>query len=115
MMRLDGEPVTPEQLRNLALINYGHFTTMTVDGAGVRGLGLHLERLVRDCRTVLAADLDPVRVRELARQAAEDAGSPAIMRVTVFDPALDLGHVGKPGQPRILKQCCPATTAGVSR
>jgi branched-subunit amino acid aminotransferase/4-amino-4-deoxychorismate lyase len=101
-MELDGIPVTPDDLSALALVNYGHFTSMRVDGTRVRGLELHLDRLVHDCQAIFAADLDPERVRTLARRVAEVAQTPAIMRVTVFDPDLGLGHPAGQAHPRVL-------------
>ena len=50
MAELNGAPITPEELQTLALINYGHFTSMRIEGGRVRGLSHHLERLARDCR-----------------------------------------------------------------
>ncbi|WP_236243074.1 aminotransferase class IV family protein [Streptomyces sp. CC228A] len=107
MAELNGEPVEPAQLQNLALTNYGHFTSMRVDDGRVRGLSLHMERLQRDCRTLFGTDLDPERVRELARRAAPATGSTAV-RVTVFDPSLDLGHPNKADDPHILVTSRPA-------
>ncbi len=107
MAELNGEPVEPAQLQNLALTNYGHFTSMRVDDGRVRGLSLHMERLQRDCRTLFGTDLDPERVRELARCAAPATGSTAV-RVTVFDPSLDLGHPNKADDPHILVTSRPA-------
>jgi hypothetical protein len=52
-----------DQLAALILINYGHYTSMRVDDQRVRGLSLHLEPLMRDCRWVFDADLDPNRLR----------------------------------------------------
>lgn len=108
MMELDGVPVTPADLSALALVNYGHFTSMRIDGTRVRGLDLHLDRLVRDCRTVFAADLDPERVRTLARRVAKAAETPAIMRITIFDPGLGLGHPAGQTHPRVLVTLRPA-------
>jgi branched-subunit amino acid aminotransferase/4-amino-4-deoxychorismate lyase len=54
--------VTADELARLALYNYGHFTTMRVDAGRVRGLSLHLRRLVNACRTVFDAELDPATV-----------------------------------------------------
>ncbi|MYT28527.1 MULTISPECIES: aminotransferase class IV family protein [unclassified Streptomyces] len=104
---LNGEPVGSAQLRALALTNYGHFTTMRVDDGRVRGLSLHLNRLRRDCRTLFAADLDVERVRELARRAAPATGT-TVIRVTVFDPHLDLGHPSTADDPQVLVTAWPA-------
>lgn len=110
MAELDGRPVSPEQLQTLALVNLGHFTSMRVEDGAVRGLTLHLERLVRDCRTVFDADLDAVHVRTLVRQAllAQDTPGSCTVRVTVFDPALDLGHAGRDATPHLLVTIRPA-------
>ncbi|WP_455360117.1 aminotransferase class IV family protein [Streptomyces sp. SYSU K21746] len=107
MAELNGEPVELAQLQNLALTNYGHFTSMRVDDGRVRGLSLHMERLQRDCRTLFGANIDPQRVRELARRAAPLTGS-ATVRVTVFDPSLDLGHPNKANDPHVLVTSRPA-------
>ncbi|OAR26789.1 aminotransferase [Streptomyces sp. ERV7] len=107
MAELNGVPVEPAQLQNLALTNYGHFTSMRVEAGRVRGLSLHLERLRRDCRKLFGADLDPQRVRELARRAAPATGSTTV-RVTVFDPRLDLGHPSEANDPHVLMTSRPA-------
>ncbi|MFE1411369.1 aminotransferase class IV family protein [Streptomyces sp. NPDC058746] len=101
MAELNGEPVELGQLQTLALTNYGHFTSMRVDDGRVRGLSLHMDRLQRDCRTLFGVDLDPQRVRELARRAAPATGSTTI-RVTIFDPRLDLGSPGAANDPHVL-------------
>lgn len=100
MMELDGCPVTTGQLEGLALYNFGHFTSMRVDRGGVRGLALHLERLVHDCRRLFDVELDPETVRRLIRRVC--GNSPVIVRVTVFAPELELGQPGRDVQPRVL-------------
>jgi branched-subunit amino acid aminotransferase/4-amino-4-deoxychorismate lyase len=101
MAELNGNPIRPEELQALALTNYGHFTSMRVEQGRVRGLSLHLERLARDCRAVFGVDLDVERVREFARPAAPASGS-GVIRVTVFDPDLEMGHIGADAHPHIL-------------
>lgn len=102
MMELDGRPASAEDLRSLALCNYGHFTSMRVEEMRVRGLALHLDRLVNDCQAMFGVPLDPDRVRHLARRAAESAERAVIVRVTVFDPELDLGRPAAVDEPHIL-------------
>jgi branched-subunit amino acid aminotransferase/4-amino-4-deoxychorismate lyase len=75
---------------------------MRVDGLRVRGLSWHLERLVRDCRRLFDADLDPDRVRALVRHALAGVSQPIVVRVTVFDPGLQLGHPGADARPDVL-------------
>lgn len=101
MAELNGEPAQIEDLRALAMTNYGHFTSMLVEGGRVRGLELHLERLVSDCRTVFGTGLDVERVKDFARRAVPDDG-PVVVRVTVFDPGLGLGNAGAPAHPQVL-------------
>ncbi|MGH3830272.1 MAG: aminotransferase class IV family protein [Pseudonocardiaceae bacterium] len=99
------------QLEALALTNYGHFTSMRVDERRVRGLSHHLERLSRDCRQVFDTDLDPDQVRHLIRRALADTPRSIVLRVTVFDPTLELGHPGANAEPRLLVTTRPATQA----
>ncbi|GAA2095324.1 hypothetical protein GCM10009759_23420 [Kitasatospora saccharophila] len=106
MAELDGRPVTAGQLQVLALTNYGHFTTMLVEDGRVRGLDLHLERLERDCAALFGVVPDRERVRGFARRAVPAAGAVAV-RVTVFDPAIDLGSIGGRAEPRVLVTARP--------
>ncbi|MFJ6739083.1 aminotransferase class IV family protein [Streptomyces sp. NPDC091279] len=104
MVTLDGKPVSVDDLLPLALTNVGHFTSMRVDeDGGIRGLALHLERLVRDSELVWGVGLDAGRVREyVRRELAERGGGACVVRVTVYDPAVDLGHPGDAGDLHIL-------------
>jgi len=111
-MELDGRPVEPGTLAALALYNYGHFTSMLVDRGRVRGLSLHLRRLVADCRTLFDAELDAERVRALVRRACVEPL--VVARVTVFAPELELGSPGRAARPRVLVSTRPAS-AGSDR
>lgn len=103
MMELDGRPVTAEELAPLALTNYGHFTSMTVQDMAVRGLSMHLERLRHDCNVLFSRQLDSERVRSLVRRAVEKESSSLIVaRVTVYDPEIGLGNIGNDVAPKIL-------------
>jgi branched-subunit amino acid aminotransferase/4-amino-4-deoxychorismate lyase len=57
---------------------------------------------------VFAADLDPDRVRDLVRHALAEAPRSVVVRVTVFDPTLELGHPGADAQPQLLITTRPA-------
>lgn len=107
MAELNGNPIGLSELQALALTNYGHFTSMRVEDGAVRGLPLHLARLARDCEAVFAAELDTDRVREFARRAAPSHGA-GVIRVTVFDPDLDMGHIGNDAHPHVLVTARPA-------
>lgn len=102
MATLDGTPVEPAQMQALALVNYGHFTSMRVEGGGVRGLSLHLDRLVRDCRRLFDVELDPDCVRSIVRAAIVHIDEPVVARVTVFDPGLAMGQPGASARPKVL-------------
>ena len=91
-MELDGRPVTAEQLAQLGLAPYGHFTSMRVDDRHVKGLTLHMERLQRDCGHLFGADLDTDKVRALVRRSVGDTLGTFVVRVTIYDPTLSLGH-----------------------
>ncbi|MFI6574238.1 aminotransferase class IV family protein [Nocardiopsis sp. NPDC050513] len=107
-MELNGRPVSTGELAGLALYGYGHFTTMLVTDLRVRGLDLHAERLARDCRTLFGTELDLPRVRELVRRAARSHPSPRVVRVTVYDPDLDLGRPAARALPQVLVTTRPA-------
>ncbi|MES9539210.1 MULTISPECIES: aminotransferase class IV family protein [unclassified Actinomadura] len=102
MAELNGIPVSPNELQALALVNYGHFTSMRVEGQHVRGFSHHLERLVRDCRVLFGHELDRQQVREYVRQATAGRDGVFVVRVTIYDPDLELGHPGARAKPKVL-------------
>ncbi|GAB3652142.1 aminotransferase class IV family protein [Actinocorallia lasiicapitis] len=108
MALLDGMPATPEALAALALTNYGHFTSMRVDDGHIRGLSQHIERLVRDCRTVFAVELDREQIRAHVREAIADKPGSFVCRVTVFDPAIGLVNPAAEATPSILVTARPS-------
>ncbi|MBV9143595.1 MAG: aminotransferase class IV family protein [Pseudonocardiales bacterium] len=91
-----------DEVTALALLNYGHYTAMRVDERRVRGLSWHLDRLMRDCRRVFDAELDPDWVRHLIRRALTETPRSIVVRVSVFDPALELSHPGADARPQLL-------------
>ncbi|GAA4919203.1 aminotransferase class IV [Streptomyces coeruleoprunus] len=114
MDELNGQPADAGAVRALALANYGHFTTFRVDDGRVRGLALHLERLERDCRAVFGADLDTARVRAYVRHALRERGGDSpLVRVSVFDPGLDIGRPASAGEPHVLVTTRPGAPAGL--
>ncbi|MEU6405301.1 aminotransferase class IV family protein [Streptomyces sp. NPDC046985] len=103
MATLDGKPVSVDDLLPLALTNVGHFTSMRVDADGsIRGLTLHLERLVRDCKIVWHAALNTDRVRDYVRQALKGHTLPCVVRVSIYDPKVEMGHPAEAGEPHVL-------------
>ncbi|GAB3765247.1 aminotransferase class IV [Microlunatus parietis] len=105
MAVLNGEPATRDQLAALALINYGHFTSMLAENGLIKGLTAHCDRLTRDCRRLFGVDLPAERVREYLRPVVAEPGT-RMVRVTVFDPAADLLHPD--GEPAVLITTRPA-------
>jgi branched-subunit amino acid aminotransferase/4-amino-4-deoxychorismate lyase len=110
MAELNGVPVQADELKALALTNYGHFTSMRVDDGKVRGLTLHMNRLIRDCRTVFDTELDREYVLDLVRKATADTGGSYVVRVTIFDPVLEMGHPGAEAEPKVLVTSRSAVT-----
>ncbi|EHR53352.1 branched-subunit amino acid aminotransferase/4-amino-4-deoxychorismate lyase [Saccharomonospora amisosensis] len=110
-MQLNGVEPDPDQIKALALTNYGHFTSMLVERGEVRGLSLHMQRLARDCRQLFDVELDTERVRGYVRHALGSDARRTVVRVTVYDPALGLGNIGADADPHILVTTRPAPDA----
>ncbi|KIZ16209.1 aminotransferase class IV family protein [Streptomyces natalensis] len=107
MDHLNGAPLSLTDLKALALTNFGHFTSLRVDEGRAKGLSLHLDRLVHDCRTVFDAELDRDRIRSAIRQAASGQTGSCVVRVTVFDPQLGVARPGADARPHLLATCRP--------
>jgi branched-subunit amino acid aminotransferase/4-amino-4-deoxychorismate lyase len=108
MAELNGAPATSQALQALGLTNFGHFTSMRAEDLQIRGLSHHLDRLVRDCRLIFGTDLDRDRVRSYVRDAVAGNRDPLIIRVTIYDPSLDLGKTGFKADPHVLVTSRPA-------
>lgn len=109
-MELNGAPATIEQVKTLALTNYGHFTSMLVENGQVRGLSLHMQRLARDSRQLFGVELDTDQVLHYIRHALADATEPITVRATVYDPSLDLSTIGAKAEPHVLVTTRTAST-----
>jgi branched-subunit amino acid aminotransferase/4-amino-4-deoxychorismate lyase len=108
LLELDGNPIAPTDAIALGLTNFGHFTSMVVEDQRVKGLDLHLSRLAHDCDAVFGTPLDAEHVRQLVRHATAAVDRPVVVRVTVFDPQLEVGHPGGSVTPRVLVTSRPA-------
>lgn len=94
---LNGSAPGTTGLAALALVNYGHFTSMQVRDGAVQGLDLHLQRLRAATRELFSAELDEAGLRAwmraaVARHAADGgpgSGPDCGLRVTVFSHAFD--------------------------
>ncbi len=109
MPELNGAPPTAEDLKLLALTNYGHYTSMRADDQHVRGFSQHLDRLVRDCRLVFDTDLDREKVRGFIQHAMRGKAGSFSIRVTIFDPTLEMGRPSINAQPHVLVTTRSAT------
>ncbi len=94
MATIHGIDATPNELSALALTGYGHFTSMHVEEGAVRGFDLHIERLVSNAKTVFDAELDRQSLVADIRAAIDGSTGSYTLRVTMFDPAINLGNVG---------------------
>ena len=111
---LNGRAAEADDLRHLVLDNYGHFTSMRVQGGCVQGLDLHLERLARATLELFGKPLDLARTRDWMRQAiARDAG-PTTLRVNVFSRALDRARLDRAVEPDVLVTTSPAPAPGLA-
>lgn len=93
-MYLNGAPAPIESIRSLALLNYGNFTSILVTSEGVRGLGLHLQRLHDDSIELYGTAVDPSRIRQYIRSAVETSAKPVVVRVTVFPQEMEIQTPG---------------------
>lgn len=108
MPELNGAPATVDDLKALALTNYGHYTSMRADDQHIRGLTHHLDRLVRDCRLVFDEGLDRDTVQDCICHAIRNEAGSYVIRVTIFDPALGIGQMSNSTRPHVLVTTRPA-------
>ena len=101
-IELNGAPAQIEDLRALVQTNYGHFTAMQVQGGGVRGLSLHLDRLEQATRELFGSELDRELVLAYLRQAIGNDPRPLSLRVNVFSGALDRVRMNVPAKIDVL-------------
>ena len=113
-IELNGAPAGVDDLRALALMNYGHFTSMQVHEGCVRGLDLHLHRLDRATSELFGCALDVDQARGWMRQAIAD-GSPALsLRVNVFSRALGRDRLDVAVTPDVLIATGPSRSIAAS-
>ena len=109
---LNGKPATADDLRALALANYGHFTSMQVRDGAVQGRALHVQRLEEATVALFGAALDGNGALEQAARAMRDAGlRDASVRITVFSTQFDYRDPARSIAPDVLVTLSPATSA----
>jgi len=100
-MWVDGEPATPADLAQVALVNYGGYTSFRAEHGGVRGLDLHLGRLEAEAVELFGQPVGRERLRDLMR--ASVVGRHACwLRVSLFSPGISPRTPDWHGTPKVL-------------
>jgi 4-amino-4-deoxychorismate lyase len=88
MLRIEvnGTPATVDDVHRVAVVNYGHFTSLQVRNGAARGVGLHCDRLDGASQELFGQPVDGARVRALIRHALATV-SHASVRVNIFSKA----------------------------
>ena len=109
---LNGRPATADDLRALALANYGHFTSMQVRDGAVQGRALHMRRLEDATFALFGARLDGADALQQAARALHGAGhGDASVRITVFSTRFDYRDPARGIVPDVLVTLSPAASA----
>lgn len=103
---LNGRPAGAEDLRVLALVNYGHYSSMQVRNGAVQGIALHEQRLQAGTLELFGSDLDFSAVREQMRAAVASAPD-CTLRATVFSRSFDFRNPGGSFAPEVLISLSP--------
>ena len=85
---LTGKPATSDELRLLALVNYGHYSSMQVRSGAVQGLALHEQRLQAGTLELFGSVLDFGALRGQMRDAVASMPD-CSLRATVFSRYFD--------------------------
>jgi branched-subunit amino acid aminotransferase/4-amino-4-deoxychorismate lyase len=99
---LNGGEVGIDDLRTLALLNYGHFTSMQVRDGCARGLDLHLQRLDHSTRELFGCPLDIQAVRGYMRRVIGSNPASLSLRINIFSRHLDRDRLTTPALPDVL-------------
>ena len=86
---LNGVAVDEAAWRNVALTNYGHFTSMLVRDGAVQGLDLHLQRLATATQELFGTSLHLSDTRAWMHDAIAAGRQWQSMRATVFSRAFN--------------------------
>lgn len=101
MILIDGQPASPDDLAHQALVNYGAYSSLRVEGGAARGLALHLARLEQSALALFGEAVAEGRLRDLMRLAV--GGREACwLRVSLFSPAIGHRDPGFVGAPRVM-------------
>ncbi|MET0230189.1 MAG: aminotransferase class IV family protein [Rhodanobacteraceae bacterium] len=108
---LNGRAASADDLRALAMTNYGHFTALQMQERGVRGLDLHLARLDSGTRELFGRPLDEHAVRAHLRSAVAGWNGDAAVRITVYSRAFDREQPVRAFAPDVLVTVTPPRRA----
>ncbi|WP_296280626.1 aminotransferase class IV family protein [Pseudoxanthomonas sp.] len=109
---LNGKSASADDLRALALANYGHFTSMQVRDGAVQGRDLHVRRLEEATQALFGAAFDGVTALRQAAHAMESADlRDASLRITVFSLRFDYRDPARAVTPDVLVTLAPPSTA----
>jgi branched-subunit amino acid aminotransferase/4-amino-4-deoxychorismate lyase len=103
---VDGRPATLADMTSVAMVNYGAYTSFAVEGGGVRGLDLHLDRLEASAAELFGETAGEARLRALIRDAV-GGRTDAWLRVSLFAPELGPRTPDWTGRPRVLIMVSP--------
>ena len=107
---LNGQPASADDLRALALVNYGHFSSMQVRNRAVQGIELHRQRLVSGTRELFGTTLDFAAVCTQMRDAVADMPD-CTLRVTLFSRHFDYRSPAEAHEPDVLVSLAPPSPA----
>lgn len=98
---VDGQPATIDDLAHQALVNYGAYTSFRVEGGGVRGLDLHLQRLDASAVELFGEAVGEDRLRDFMSRAV--AGRPECwLRISLFAPEISMRQPVWTGRPKVM-------------
>jgi branched-subunit amino acid aminotransferase/4-amino-4-deoxychorismate lyase len=107
---LNGEPASAGDLRSLALVNYGHYSSMQVRNGAVQGIELHEQRLQAGTRELFDSALDFASVRDQMRAAVAIAPD-CTLRATVFSRSFDYRSPAGSFVPEVLISLSPPASS----
>ena len=108
---LNGGPASADDLRALALANYGHFTALQVRGGAVQGLDFHVERLQAGTRELFGIELPRPRILAALRDALAAGPRDCTLRLTVFARGFDYRQPLREVEPDLLLTLTPPASA----
>lgn len=97
---IDGAPATLEDLAHQAMVNYGAYSSFSVERGGVRGLADHLSRLDASAIELFGEPVGEARLRDLIRAAVD--GRDAWFRVSLFSPDIRPRAPTWQGRPKVM-------------